>query len=172
MSQTTIDAANMAERMNGARRAFSEMEGQMVEVIANLRKSELPVACRAYKDMNDAYEAMNDVRKKIFEHLESISRATIPEMLEEADVSNITLDYGDGLKYRFGKNQRLSVSMPDKEGGMAWLTGNGGEALIKPTVNAAQLTSFAKEFGKTTGKDLPVDFFKTSTLIYTSITKA
>jgi hypothetical protein len=53
-----------------------------------------------------------------------------------------------------------------------WLKANGGEGLIKPTVNAAQLSSFAKEFLKTKGMDLPLDQFKTSSMTYTSITKA
>ena len=119
----------------------------------------------------DAYEAMDKARKTIYADLEGMSRETIPEMLAEAGVTNITVQIED-LNYRFGKSQRVSVSMLDKDAGMDWLKANGGEGLIKPTVNAAQLSSFAKEFLKTKGMDLPLETFKTSSMTYTSITKA
>lgn len=173
MTDLTIDPAIVTQRLQAGAAALREINAGMEEAISALRKTgDLPEVCRSYKGMNDAYEALDVQRKALYEKLEGMSRGTIPEMLTEEGVSNITLEYGDGLKYRFGKNQRLSCSMPDKDGGMDWLRANGGEGLIKPTVNASQLSSFAKEYAATQGKDLPTDFFKTSTMVYTSITKA
>lgn len=169
----TINPTTVAQRLQAGAAALREINAGMEEAISALRKTgDLPDVCRNYKAMNDAYEALDVQRKALYEKLEGMSRGTIPEMLVEEGVSNITLEYADGLKYRFGKSQRMSCSMPDKDGGMDWLKANGGEGLIKPTVNASQLSSFAKEYLATQGKDLPADFFKTSTMVYTSVTKA
>lgn len=173
MTDLTITPETVVQRLTAGAAALREINANMDEAIAALRTSgDLPEVCRSYKGMNDAYEALDVQRKALYEKLEGMSRGTIPEMLSEEGVSNITLEYGDGLKYRFGKNQRVSVSMPDKDGGMEWLRANGGEGLIKPTVNASQLSSFGKEYVKDKGMDLPIAFFKTSTMVYTSITKA
>jgi len=173
MTTESFEAAHaVAERLKAAEAAFRGLQTQLREAIDGIRKSDaLPETCRAYKALSDGYDAMDAARKTIYADLESMSRETIPEMLAEAGVTNITVEIGD-LKYRFGKSQRVSVSMTDKEAGMDWLKANGGEGLIKPTVNAAQLSSFAKEFLKTKGMDLPLDQFKTSSMTYTSITKA
>lgn len=169
----TLTAATVAARLQGAHRAFQDIEIQMADVIDAMRKSgDLAKVCRDYKAMIDGYEAMDKVRKELYAHLEGISRATIPEMLAEEDVSNITLEFEGGLKYRFGKNRRISISMLNKEAGFDWLKANGGEDLIQPTVNSSALSSFGKEFTKSTGKDLPMEVFKTNEMVYTQITKA
>jgi len=175
MSQDLPSATDIATRLNNARNGLNDLNEQMRGVIERMRKSgDLPETCRGYKEMNDAYEAMNNVRKELFEQLEGVSRATIPEMLAEQKVPNITVTYHDGLNYRFGKNQRVSVSIVEgqKELAYDWLRANGGEALIQPTVNSSKLASFAKEVAKEKGMDLPLDKFKTSSMVYTSITKA
>jgi len=169
----TVTPDLVSARLNAGSAALREINAGMEEAIAILRKSgDLPEVCRAYKAMQDAYDALDVQRKALYEKLEGMSRGTIPEMLTEEGVSNITLEYGDGLKYRFGKNQRMSCSMPDKVGGMDWLRTNGGEGLIQETVNSSSLSAFAKDYVTQHGKDLPDDYFRVSTLIYTSITKA
>lgn len=168
-----LTASTVAARLHGAHRAFREIEEQMTQVIATMRKSgKLSQACRDYKAMVDAYDAMDEVRKALFAHLESISRQTIPEMLSEEEVPNITLEFEGGLKYRFGKNRRISISVLNKEAAFEWLKANGGEDLIQPTVNSSALTSFGKEFTKEKGIDLPMETFKTNEMVYTQITKA
>lgn len=165
-------ADQIAARLRSGAAALTEINGQLADLIGKMKTLPLQEACRNYKNLSDSYELLNDVRKLIFEQMEYISRGVIPEMLTEAGVPNITVDYTDGHSYRFGKNQRLSVSMPDKVNGMNWLRENGGAGLIQETVNASSLSSFAKELITKEGKDLPADYFKTSTLIYTSVTKA
>lgn len=166
------DIHAVAQRVRNGAAALEQINSEFDEAVKALRAGQLTEACRGYKSLKDAYDWFDAERKKIYEKLEGISRATIPEMLEEEDVSNVTLDYGEGLKYRFGKTQRVSCSMPDKEGGMAWLRENGGEGLIQETVNASSLSSFAKDYSKEKGADLPPEFFKTTSMVYTSVTKA
>lgn len=173
----TLTAANeaqvVADRLRSGARATNEISEQFVSALAGLKKAgNLTETCRAYKALKDAYEFLDSERKEVYKTLEEMSRAVIPEMLEAAEVSTITLDYGDGLKYRFGKNQRLTASVLDKEEAMKWLTVNGGAGLIQPTINSSSLSSFAKEFVATEGKDLPGDIFKVGTMIVTSITRA
>lgn len=173
VSPTVIGAQIVADRLRAGARATQEISQQFVHSLAELKKAgNLTETCRAYKALKDAYEFLDSERKEVYKTLEEMSRSVIPEMLEEAEVSNITLDYGDGLKYRFGKNQRLTASVLDKDAAMAWLTANGGEGLIQPTINSSSLSSFAKEYVGTQGKDLPADVFKVGTMIVTSITKA
>lgn len=162
----------VAERLSQADAAFRQISAQLADAIAEMGTSdELPEVCRAYKALDDAYKGMDTSRKAVYAQLESISRETIPELLSEAKVTNITVEIGD-LKYRFGKSQRVSVSMADKDAGMDWLRENGGAGIIMETVNSGTLSSFAKDFVKEKGMDLPDNLFKTSTLIYTSVTKA
>lgn len=145
------------------------------ERLAKVKAADLPSACRAYYSLKNNYEAFELQRKKLGELIETFSRVTLVEMLEEADVSNITVEIEEHevvRKYRFGKNQRFSCSMPDKEGGMAWLRENGQDGIIQETVNSGTLASFAKSYIQDTGKDLPDNLFKLSTLTYVSMTKA
>lgn len=170
----TAEQAHPGEIVADRLRAGARILADLQRLLDNDLKAatELNSACRGYKDLKDAYEWFDRERKAVFAKLEQMSRETIPALLEEAEVSNITLDYGEGLRYRFGKNQRLSASMLDKDAGMAWLRENGGGDLIQPTVNSSALSSFAKEFVATQGKDLPDDVFKVGTLTVTSVTKA
>lgn len=169
---TDLTPTAIAERLRNGARALEEINGLLPDVLKAMRRGELTDACRGYKALDDAYDWFDTERKKIYASIEEVSRQIIPEMLDENDVSNITLDYGEGLKYRFGKNQRLSCSMPDKEGGMDWLRENGGAGLIQLTVNASSLSSFAKDYAKEKGMDLPPEHFRLSTMVYTSVTKA
>lgn len=170
--QVKVAALNIAERLRGAKNAFSQITSDLTVAIDDMRKDgDLPEVCRAYKEIADTYEGMDKQRKEIYALVERMSRETIPELLADAQVTNITVEYGD-LRYRFGKTQRVSVSMPDKIGGMEWLRKNGGEGLIQETVNASSLSSFAKDLLKSQGRDMPPEMFTTSTLIYTSVTKA
>lgn len=151
------------------------LTAQIAEHLVTVRKGNLPAACRTFYRLKTGYEEFETERKKLGELVEQMSRATLPEMLEEAAVSNITVEIAEDIKFRFGKNQRFSCSMIDKDAGFAWLRSDesgGGEALIQETVNASTLASFAKTWIEDKGLDLPTDIFKTSTMTYVSITKA
>src|SRR5690606_19992968 len=170
ISEQAHPGAYVADRLRAGARVLAEIKAIFDADIAGM--DDLNAACRGYKDVKDAYDWFDRERKDLFAKLEQVSRETIPSLLEEEGVSSLTLDYGEGIKYRFTKNQRLSASMLDKDAGMEWLRSHGGGDLIQPTVNSSALSSFAKEYVGTSGKDLPEDVFKVSTLIVTSVTKA
>lgn len=140
-------------------------------ISANLDRAKtekLSDALRFYKALRDEYDAVDELRKKIGEMLELMSRGLLPEMMADEDVKTMTLaDIG----YRFTVNQRLSCSIIDKPLGHQWLRAQGQEGIITETVNAQTLSSFAKSHIEDTGQDLPPDIFRISLMFTTSVTK-
>jgi hypothetical protein len=147
------------------RAVADELEG----LTAQIRRGGLPDALRFWKLTGEEYDQFDKERKRIYEALESLSRKTIPEMMEEQGIKTITLE---DIGYRFTVSQRFSCSMPDKEAGMAWLKANGLGDLIQPTVNAQTLSSAAKKRLEDEGLEMPTDLFNTSYMAFTSATKA
>lgn len=139
------------------------------EEVSNIKKAKLTDALRFYKTLKDEYEALDEQRKKIGEMLEGLSRNSIPDMMAEEDVRTVTLD---DVGYRFTVSQRVSCSMVDKDGAIDWLKANDQGAIVIETVNSGTLASFAKSYVEDKGADLPVEFFKMSTMAFTSVTKA
>lgn len=153
----------------GQMQALNQIVGGAFE---EARKGKLPEALRLWYDISQQYEELDKARKELYAQIEQMSRATLPEMLDESDVKTITLELDGGRKVRFTKNARVSCSMVDKEGGMNWLRESGNEALIQETVNSSTLSAFAKQYVEDEGRDLPPEMFKMSTLNYISATKA
>lgn len=143
--------------------------------LERVRKESVAEACVSYHDLRNAYEALDESRKLVYEALEGLARGALVEMLEEHEVTTLTVEVNTSTKYRFTKTQRVSCSMPDKEGGIDWLkTADDGKhkAIVQETVNSGTLSAFAKSYMKDTGKELPSDYFKLSTLTLVSMTKA
>ena len=134
-----------------------------------LRRGKLTDVLRYYQDAKDSYDAFEKHRKKLGEMIESLSRNTIPEMMSEEGVGTVTLE---DIGYRFTVSQRVSCTIQDKEAGYAWLRETGNESLITETVSSSTLSAFAKDYVEESGKDLPPEIFKLSSLVYTSVTKA
>lgn len=152
--------------------ALAAYEQDLRSRVDTARKGALPEALRLFKTEKDQYEAADKARKAIGELIESLSRATIPEMMEEQGVKTTTITYDEGVNYRFTVAQRASCSMSDKEAGIQWLKDQGHGGMVQETVNAGTLAAFAKDYIATEGKDLPTEMFKFSMMAYTSITKA
>jgi hypothetical protein len=138
------------------------------ERLPAVRAGNLGDALRFYADLKTKYELLDEQRKRIYEQIETVSRKTIPEMMEEQGIKTITLD---DIGYRFTVQQRFSVSMPDKDAGMIWLRKNGLENLIQETVNAGTLTAAAKKRVEQDGLDMPPELFNMSYMAITSMTK-
>ena len=112
-------------------------------------------------------EQVKVARESLKEIEERLSREYVPDVMRSSGIKNVTID-GIG---RVSLGTRWSASMPDKEAGMQWLRENGHGGLIIETVNSSSLAAFAKELNEA-GRELPSPEFKTSTMTYTSITKA
>lgn len=161
--------------MDGLSESAADLKSVMFRVQSEFeeaRKGKLPEALRLWYEISQQYEELDKARKELYAQIEQMSRATLPEMLDESDVKTITLELDGGRKVRFTKNARVSCSMVDKEGGMNWLRESGNEALIQETVNSSTLSAFAKQYIEDEGRDLPPEMFKMSTLNYISATKA
>lgn len=137
-----------------------------------ISRGSLPDACRSYKAIRDAYEVMDEHRKKLHEILEGINRDTLPTMMEDQKAPSIKVECEGHVYFRFVRSQRMSASMVDKEGGMGWLREIGAGGMIQETVNAQTLGAFVKKRIQDEGLDVPAEYFKISTMNVVSVTKA
>ena len=140
--------------------------------LADVKKAKLPDALKFWYALRSEYELLDDARKELGKMLEDLNRNTLPEMFDEADTTTTTLLIDDARKVRFTKSQRVNCSMTDKEGGKKWLRDEGHGDIIQETVNASTLSAFAKSYIEDTGKDLPGELFKLTTMNLISATKA
>jgi hypothetical protein len=67
------------------RAVADELEG----LTAQIRRGGLPDALRFWKLTGEEYDQFDKERKRIYEALESLSRKTIPEMMEEQGIKTI-----------------------------------------------------------------------------------
>jgi hypothetical protein len=121
-----------------------------------------------YDHLRKATKQIKEAREALDQMEERLSREQVPEVMRAHDIRTITVE-GVG---RVSLSTRWSCSMLDKMNGMDWLRNNGHGDLIQETVNASTLGAFAKDLTQEHGTELPSDIFKTSTMTFTSITKA
>ncbi len=138
---------------------------QLSAEISAIEKDKLSEVLRYFNALRTAYEQLDEQRKKIFSQLEHLSRNIIPERMAEEGVTSTTLD---GLRFTVGT--RTSTTILDKEMGYGWLQAYGHGDIIQQTVNASTLAAFARRYLEDTGRDLP-EYFKTTSMRYTSVTK-
>lgn len=147
---------------------LEEFEQGLIAWIDEVKASnELPPLLKMYYKIDEAYDRLDDVRKRVYALLENINRQIIPGKMEDAAVKTISLT---DIGRRFTVSQRMSASMVDKPRGMEWLNTEGHGDMIQPTVNASALSSFFKQWIQDTGREAP-EHFKISTMTLTSVTK-
>ena len=160
---------NMLEEMSIIDAAMQRLLTEADEAEKLIKAStDLPEVLKTFKRLRDANERLEASRKKFNTFLDFFSRNIIPDMMQEQGVKTISLD---DIGYRFTVSVKMNASMADKAAGMEWLRNEGHGDLIQETVNASSLSAFAKSYIEETGKDLPADLFKLSSLRYTSVTK-
>lgn len=147
---------------------MGECNARLRDWIERSRSLDVPDLLRQYWLMTDKYEKLDLERKAMNALLESISRQTVPEIMDDEGVKSIALE---DIRRRFGVSTRASCSMIEPDGGKQWLRDNGHGALIMETVNASTLSAFAKSQLQEFGVELPPGFFRMSQMRYTSITK-
>jgi hypothetical protein len=134
----------------------------------NVQRGKLESACRYYFYLTEKYGTLDDARKKIGAQLEYMSRDTIPEIMTERGVRNITLD---DVERQFLKSVRMSASMLNKEEAMDWLKSVGAADLIQPTVNSSSFSSFVKQYIEEQQVE-PPDCVKLSAMTVTQVRKS
>lgn len=135
-----------------------------------LQSAPLEVLARGFVRMKHGHDAIEKARCAFNKEVEYLSRTKIPERLESAKAPNITVTVKD-RDYLVSKGYRYSASMIDKAKAIAYLQAGDQnmQALVKLEVNAKTLSSFAKDYITTQGKELPEDLFKTANVSYTAL---
>lgn len=130
----------------------------------------LPDYLKQFFAIREAYEALDEERKKVSATLERMSRVLIPDLFIEQDTKTISLD---SIGRRFTVSAKVSASITDKPFAYQWLRSPEQDAgdLIQETVNSSSLAAYAKNYISEKGKDLPEQGFKVSTMRFTSVTK-
>ena len=136
-----------------------------MELDAMYRKSPSSLSlCYVYNATYELSELLNEALSKQVNTINMrLANVEIIAAMERDGVPSQRLSNPPVL---FSMGTRVSASMPDKVAGMAWLQENGHGDMIQPTVNAASLASFAKNYTLETGMDLPEDIFKVSSMRY------
>lgn len=120
-----------------------------------------------YDSLRRVNALIKEAREALAQMEERLSREQIPDVMRANNIKSTTIE-GVG---RVSLGHRWSASMVDKEPAMNWLRDSGHGGVIQETVNAQTLGALAKELNND-GVELPQQFFKTSLMTYTSITKA
>lgn len=148
---------------------------RLIEIAGSVRKETNDVVgtndhievIKHYDALRSINSHIKEAREALTQMEERLSRQQIPDVMRANNVRSITIE-GVG---RVSLGSRWSASMIDKEAGMKWLRESGNGGVIQETVNAQTLGALAKELNNE-GLDLPNQFFNTSIMTYTSITKA
>lgn len=156
------------EQLQLATQAMRLQVATTTQEVLDLRRGGLHEALAGWALTRDDYKDLDELRKEIYELLETLSKSVLPEMMVENGVKTVTLE---NVGRRFTKSTKLSCSMIDKDKGIEWLNENGGNALPQLTVNGQTLSSFAKARIENEGLDMPEDIFKVSTVANISATK-
>lgn len=118
--------------------------------------------------VRESHESMNETRKVLWELHERISNTKIPEIFEKNKVKTVTTTEG----HRVTIATRITASMLDKPGAMAWLRDSGHGDIIQETVNAGTLGSLVKEMIETDNVEPPANLISVKSMLHTSLTKA
>lgn len=128
----------------------------------------LAEVCRVYDVIRTLHEGVEEAEKALSKLKQHLAVTVLPRKFEDDGVSTVSLR---DLGARFTVTTRVSASMADKAGAVAWLRGQGFGDIVQETVNASTLSSFAKEYVTDHGRDLPQDLFKVSSIQHVSRTK-
>ena len=158
-----IDMKSAAQNVDLLLREFS----QLSDTLDSVRKLGIAEACEVFRGLKELNDKYSETGKLLSAAIEVLKHNIIPEKFESSKVSSFTTTTG----YRVGISMLTRASMTDKEGGKQWLRDNGLGDLITETVNASTLSATAKSLLEEGGKELDPQFFKTSIVPTTSVTR-
>ena len=156
-TQTVADCA--------AQKLDSLLERAARDTAEAIEQADIPQAAAYFAELRDTVKDLAAKTSALQKHLDQLSQELIPTLFTNQNIKTITIP-GVG---RVTVNVKWSASMLNKEAGLQWLRSTGNDGLIQETVHPQTLGAFAKE-ETMTGKPLPQDIFKTSTMKFVSIT--
>lgn len=114
--------------------------------------------------VRNLHARLKEIAADVNQIAERLSTFLVPSAMQEAGFTTVNHAVG-----RVSISSRVSASMVEKHGAMAWLRDHDLGDLIIETVNAQTLSAQAKSMLEA-GEELPTEFFKVSTKTQTSIT--
>lgn len=125
----------------------------------------LSVLITRLDQVRNLHARLKEIASDVNQIAERLSTTLVPNAMREAGFTTVNHQVG-----RVSVSSRVSASMVEKHGAMAWLRDHELGDLIIETVNAQTLSAQAKAMIEA-GEELPPDFFKISIKPTTSITK-
>lgn len=134
--------------------ALNEQIKQTLIFFEQLDPSDLTKLLLAFGKLRDAKGLITGMSETIDSLYKKYDYEVVPNVLEANEIDSISV--GGKL---FSLATRVNASIPEnkREVGNKWLQDVGASALIKPTVNPRQLSSFVKDYFNENGKWPPDD---------------
>lgn len=116
-------------------------------------------------DVKNVHARLKELAADVNQIAERLSSTLVPAAMQATGFSSVNHAVG-----RVSVGSRVSASMVEKTGAMAWLRSHALGDLIIATVNAQTLSKVAKDRLEA-GEELPAEHFKVNISTYTTITK-
>lgn len=131
--------------------------------------SDLPKLLKAFAQLKELKEQLDESHKIINSLYEKLSYEKIPEVLEAHGFDSVK---ANGRNFIVSVRINASIPPDKKEDAHTWVRETAKvPELITPTINPKSLASFAKSYFEANGAWPPEDLIKISKLKYTSIRK-
>ena len=109
--------------------------GQVEQTEDTITSQKLADALKYFYTLKTAYAELDEARKGIYKHLDTLNKSTIPTMLEDNDMADgVRIQVSDDIGYNFRVQTQYSAKQRDKEGLYNWLREQGDGELIQETV--------------------------------------
>lgn len=129
------------------------------KALIKIREMKTEDAFRVYYQVRLAYDEIDEAKTELGKLVNTLTTSTMPEILDDADLPNITLK---DLEKMFVRTENTSVKMKDKEAAFAWLKKQGDQDLIQETINSSALKGYVNQMIRD-GKTPPDEIFDVTT---------
>lgn len=155
--------------LKDATKVLAQAANHTINYFDELDKNNIAQLVESFRYLKSATDAIEQLLKSLNLLQEELSSDIIPTAME-----NVQLDSVKSKGYTYSLSVRTFASIPlDKQDkGYAWLKEVGGDAIIKPTVNAKTLSSFIVGYIEEHGKKPPEDAVSLHQKKYISIRKS
>lgn len=124
--------------------------------IDKLEETNLPQYAMLYRALYDAEEKLSKSLDKLSKKKEELKNKLLPELFEKNEVKTLTTLTGDRLTVT--NKLYANIKKENVEQALDWLRENGGEDIIKETVNHNTLSAFLKSEMEE-NKEIPEELF-------------
>lgn len=139
--------------------AKEQAKQELFDWTESMKSRSLPEVIETMAEIRDELDDLKDKKSKLEKMFDALRLNALPEMMDEQDVSTITVETQFGKKrISLQGDIYFSILAANREPAYEWLRDHGHGDLIKETVNSSSGKAWAKEMIKQ-GEQLP-DIFK------------